>query len=203
MGMTKKHNSTNSTKVLFLEYITIAWNIVEGLVAVSVGAATGSVALVAFGLESGIEVFSSGVVVWQLKKPKQSKQDTQAKALKMLGMALLVFSLYVFITVILSLLEGNRSMPSALSLVAMACISLGMLVLGVLKKRLAIKMKNQVVLVEANLTLLDAALSGALFISLVLNLTLGWWWLDPIFALIIGSDALRQAGNELWPTRSK
>ncbi len=185
---------TNNRRILFLEYVTIAWNVVEGVVSIAVGIATNSIALTSFGIESAIEVFSSGVVVWQLKG---SNKRSDTLALKMLGIALLLFSFYVFFTVAQSLLEGVRATPSFLSLVSMFCISSGMLLLGLLKRSLGRKMENKVVLLEANITLLDAAVSGSLFFALLMNAAFGWWWLDPLFATLIGCQALYQAVREL------
>jgi divalent metal cation (Fe/Co/Zn/Cd) transporter len=84
----KLHN-----KALKLEYITIAWNILEGIVSMVIGLMSGSVSLFAYGLESSVEVFSSSVTVWELKGTGKGREK---KALRMIGFAYLIVSAYIF-----------------------------------------------------------------------------------------------------------
>src|SRR5690348_9836458 len=92
-------------RALLLEYLTIAWNIFEGITSVILGLLTGSIALVAYGLESSVEVFSSSVVVWQLKS---SHTKHERIALKLIGYAYLVVSAYIFINAIQSILAEHH-----------------------------------------------------------------------------------------------
>lgn len=193
-----RYINTDNKKVLALEYATIAWNIAEGLVAIISGLAIGSVALLAFGMESGIEVFSSSVVVWQLLK---KKKNDQVLALRMLSVAFFVFGIYTLLMVGHSFLNATHPAASLPALLSMLAISLGMLVLGVLKKRLGTHLQNPVVLLEAKLTLLDSAVSGALFVGLSLNMLFGWWWIDLILATGIAFDALRQGFEQFREKR--
>src|SRR5258708_13284925 len=80
-------------KALFYEYLTIAWNILEVIVCVIAGLSAGSIVLVAYGLESGVEVFASSVVVWDLKGGEKKREQ---KALKFIGCAYFLVSLYIF-----------------------------------------------------------------------------------------------------------
>jgi divalent metal cation (Fe/Co/Zn/Cd) transporter len=185
---------TAKQKVLFLEYATILYNMVEGAVSIAASLATGSVALFAYGLESGIEVFSSVVAVWYLKGDGETRRKG---SLKMLGSALILFALYVLFTVVESMINNERSAPTIVAIGAMAVIASGMLILGLWKQKLGKEMDNKVVLAEARLTLLDAALSASLCFSLILNLYLGWWWTDPLFALFIAWNSFRQGYQSL------
>src|SRR5476649_2120349 len=98
-----KNSGKLHKKALFYEYITIAWNIFEGIVCVTIGIFSGSVVLVAYGLESGVEVFASAMVVWDLKGGKKEREKI---ALKLIGLAYFVVSLYIFIDAAGSLYRG-------------------------------------------------------------------------------------------------
>jgi len=162
---------------------------VEGIVSITIGIISGSVSLVAFGLESGIEVFSSSVTVWELRGAGNGRRKS---ALKMISGALIVVAIYIAFNAIKSFFEGHRPKPTLTGIVAMFFISLIMFFVGTLKKKLGKKMKNPVILAEANFTLLDSALSGSILCGLILNAILGWWWIDQFLALVIAGNAFRE-----------
>jgi divalent metal cation (Fe/Co/Zn/Cd) transporter len=181
-------------KALILEYLTIAWNILEGLVSMGIGLLTGSVSLFAYGLESSVEVFSSSVTVWELKG---SGKGREKKALKMIGIAYLVVSAYVFVDASKSLFEGNHPQRSVAGIVFMILTVFVMLALGLLKKDVGSKINNLVVLADAKFTLIDAMLSGTVLVGLVLNALFGWWWTDQALALFLAGAAFREGLKEL------
>lgn len=175
-------------KILLLEYFTIAWNLIEGVVSISIGLVSGSISLVAFGLESNIEVFSSVVTVWQLKGEGNGRRKP---ALKMISSALIVVAIYISFDAIKSFFDGHRPTPTITGIVAMSLITITMLMVGTLKKRLGHEMKDPVIVAESNFTLLDSALSASILCGLILNALMGWWWIDQLLALVI-------AGNAFW-----
>ena len=182
-------------KALLLEYLTIAWNIFEGIASVIVGLMSGSVALMAYGLESSVEVFASSVVVWELKGKESSKR--QKLALKMIGVAYLVVSGYVFIDASLSLFNGEHSEKTVLGILLMVVSASIMLILGLSKRSVGNKMGSDTVLADAKFTLIDAALSSTVFIGLIFNALFGWWWLDQALALFLAGAAFREGIKEL------
>lgn len=176
-------------KVLALQYLTIAWNVIEGVVTISVGILTGSVSLFAFGLESWVEVFSSLVAVWELKGIGTVRRKS---ALKMISLALLVVAIYIAVNAIDSFIDGHHAKPTSLGMAYMASVTVVMFILGSVKRQFGHKMKNPVILAESNFTILDSALSGSILVGLLLNAWLGWWWTDQLLALLIAGNAFRE-----------
>jgi divalent metal cation (Fe/Co/Zn/Cd) transporter len=181
-------------KALWLEYITIGWNIIEGAVSIIIGLLTGSVSLFAYGLESSIEVFSSGVTVWELKETGKGREK---KALKMIGLAYLLVSAYIFIDASNSLFHGHHPQGTITGIIFMILTIIIMMTLGLLKKDLGKKINNKVVLADAKFSMIDAALSGTVLVGLILNATFGWWWTDQALALFLSGTAFREGLKEL------
>jgi divalent metal cation (Fe/Co/Zn/Cd) transporter len=191
--MSNKHNKLHN-KALLLEYITITWNILEGLVSMALGLMAGSVSLFAYGLESSVEVFASSVTVWELKGVGRGREK---KALRMIGYAYLIVALYIVIDTIKSLILGNQADHSPLGITFMAITVVVMIILGVLKNTVGKKMGNNVVIADARFTLIDAGLSSTVLVGLILNLLFGWWWTDPILAFFLAGAAFREGLKEV------
>ncbi len=181
-------------RALLLEYITIVWNVVEGLLCVVVGLLTSSVSLFAYGLESSIEVFSSGLVVWDLKG---AHKNSEKIALKLIGSAYLVVSAYIFIDAAQSLLSSHHADRSYAGIILLAVTVIGMGALGFSKKNVGEKMKSATVLADAKFTLIDGALAGTVIVGLVLNTLFGWWWADQAMALFLSGVAFREGIKEI------
>lgn len=189
-----KQSKNLHKKALLLEYLTICWNILEGVVSMGIGVMSGSVSLFAYGLESSVEVFSSSVTVWGLKGAGKIREK---KALKMIGWAYLVVSAYIFIDAIKSLFEMRHPQGSILGIIFMILTIIVMLVLGFLKKDVGQKINSEVVLADAKFTLIDAALSATVLIGLTLNALFGWWWTDQALALFLSGAAFREGLKEI------
>lgn len=181
-------------RALLLEYLTVTWNVFEGIVCMLIGLTSGSVSLFAYGLESNVEVFSSAVTIWELKETSKGREK---KALRMIGIAYLVVSAYVFIDAAKSLFEGHHPQRTLSGIIFMILTIIAMLSLGLLKRSVGNKIKNAVVLADANFTLIDAALSGTVLIGLIMNALLGWWWIDQALALFLAGAAFREGLKEL------
>lgn len=182
-------------KALKLEYITIAWNILEGAVSMILGLMSGSVSLFAYGLESSVEVFSSSVTVWELKGTGKGREQ---KALKMIGVAYLIVSLYIFFDASKSLVIGNHADPSPVGIIFLILTVFVMIILGILKNTVGRKIGNAVVIADAKFTLIDGALSAAVLLGLIMNLLFGWWWIDPALALFLSGAAFQEGLKEVF-----
>jgi len=182
-------------KALLLEYLTIGWNVFEGLSSIVLGMITGSVSLIAYGLESSVEVFASGVTVWSLKGTSRGREK---RALKMIGVAYLVVSAYIFIDAGQSLFVSHHATPSFLAAGLVVVLASAMAILGLYKRKVGLQMKNEVVLADAKFTLIDAALSTTVLIGLLFNALFGWWWMDQATALFLSGVAFREGLRELF-----
>lgn len=182
-------------KALLFEYITIAWNVFEGIVCVAIGLFSGSIVLVAYGLESGVEVFASSMVVWDLKGAKKKREKI---ALKLIGGAYFIVSLYIFIDAVTSLLSGKHPDKSISGIIFIILTVIMMMVLGFTKKNIGSKMKSETVLADAKFTLIDGALAGTVLVGLALNALFGWWWADQAMALFLSGVAFREGLKEVF-----
>lgn len=181
-------------KAFRLEYLTIGWNIAEGLVAIGAGVTARSIALVGFGFDSFIEVFAATVVVWQLRGVDE---EGERRALKLVGGSFFVLAAYVVIESGRDLLIGSRAGPSTPGIVIAALSLLVMPLLARAKRRTAAAMGSATLMADAAETLLCTYLSAILLIGLALNAQLGWWWADSVAALGIAYLAIRE-GREAW-----
>lgn len=185
---------------LLLAALTIAWNVIEATVAIGAGLAAGSLALVAFGFDSIIEVLSAWVVVWQFRGELRGgyDEDRERTALKAIAVTFFVLAAYVVFEAGRDLLftdgeAGESSVGIALAAVSFAVMPL----LAVAKRRTASDLGSPTLRADAQETLLCAWLSAALLAGLILNAALGWWWADPLAALAIAALAVKE-GREAW-----
>jgi divalent metal cation (Fe/Co/Zn/Cd) transporter len=177
-----------------LEYATIIWNALEGIVAIVAGLSAGSVALVAFGLDSSVEVFASIVVVWELRAADRSGERP---ALRLIGLGYIVVAVYVAWDTVQAILSSNRPASSPIGIVFLSATVAVMLGLGVGKLRVGRELDSPTVQADGRFSLVDAALAGAVLAGLVLSAILGWWWADAVLAGLISVLALRE-GIEAW-----
>ncbi len=177
-----------------LEYITIGWNTLEGIVAIVAGLSAGSVALVAFGLDSSVEVFASIVVVLELRG---ADRTGERRALRLIGVGYIVVGVYVAWDTLSSILGGHRPDSSPIGIAFLAVTVLVMLLLAAGKLRVGRALASPTVLADGRFSLIDGALAGAVLVGLVLTAVLGWWWADAVLAGLIALLALRE-GVEAW-----
>ena len=173
---------------LWLEVFTVAWNVVEAVVAVGVGIAVGSVALVGFGVDSGIEVISAVALLWRLLKagPHASVPEESAaerKALYLVAATFFLLALYILYEAVGALLSGEGPESSAVALVLSAVSLVIMPVLAYLKGRTGREMGSRALVADSVETWVCAYLSVALLAAVGLNAAFGWWWADPLGAL--------------------
>lgn len=159
------------------------------------GAAAGSGALVAFGIDSGIEVFAAAVVLWRLRGGEDD--DREQRALRLIGLSFFALAAYVAIDAAVDLLGGDRPDTSTVGIVLAAVSVVVMPALAVAKQRVGTRMGDPVVVADATETALCAYLSGILLAGLGLHAWFGWWWADPVAALGIAALAVRE-GREAW-----
>ncbi len=174
-----------------LNRLTIAWNLAEGVIAVIAGVVAGSVSLVGFGLDSGIEVSAAVILAWRLSKEREPgcMADFDRRATRLVAASFAALAVYVGVESARDLIDGSRPDASPVG-VALAAVSVvAMPVLARAKRRLAPVLGSRAAASEANQTSLCALLSGVLLVGLGLNAALGWWWADPAAGLGIAAVA--------------
>jgi divalent metal cation (Fe/Co/Zn/Cd) transporter len=168
-----------------LEYFTIAWNMLEGLVAVVAGALAGSISLIGFGVDSFIEVTSGAALLWRMSADGDecSRERLERRALRIVGACFLALSVYVLWEAIADL-RGGKAAGHSITGIVLACVSLVVMpLLSRAKRRVGKALRSAAMEADATQTEFCTYLSAILLAGLVLNAAWGLWWADPIAAL--------------------
>ena len=186
-----------------LNQISLAWNVAEGAIALLAGMAAGSVSLVGFGIDSGIEVWAALILAWRLHQERRSgcMKTYDRRATRMIAVAFGALAVYVWIDAIGDLAGRARPEASVPGLLLAVVSVMLMPRLARAKRALAPALGSQAVSADAQQTSLCALLSAVLILGVGLNTVFGWWWADPVAALAIGGLAL-EAGRRLWRAES-
>ncbi|TVP60627.1 MAG: cation transporter [Nodularia sp. (in: Bacteria)] len=177
---------------LLLAYLTVGWNIINTVVAMVLGLKTESVALVGLALDSLIDVFAAGVVIWQLQAGNKERDQ---QALRLIGTAFFVLATFILVESVNALLDQERPGDSGFAMIWLVVTFVIMLVLAISKDVVGSKLNNFVLKSEAHMTLIDAYLAASVFLSLLLNTYLGWWWADAAAGLVIILYAFKEGWN--------
>ena len=183
-----------------LEYFTLAWNSLEGIVAVVAGAVAGSISLVGFGFDSFIEVTSGAALLWRLSADadEHRREGMERTTLKIVGGCFLVLAAYVCYEAATDLIR-RRAPEHSFPGIILACVSLvAMPLLSRAKRRVGAGLRSAAMNADARQTEFCIYLSAILLAGLLLNAAFGLWWADPVAALVMvpiigkeGIEALR------------
>ncbi|MBI5710721.1 MAG: cation transporter [Candidatus Eisenbacteria bacterium] len=195
-------------RALGIEYLTVGWNVVEGVIGVTAALAAGSVALLGFGLDSFIECASGLVLVWRLRAESGAGgggvapdhaaiERLDRRAHRLVGGSLFLLAAWVAGDALWSLVRGERPEPSVVG-IALTAISLGVMVwLARAKRRAAARLASRALAADAFQTTACWWLSLVTLGGIGLNALLGWWWADPVAALGMTFFLVRE-GREAW-----
>src|SRR5450759_322073 len=180
-----------------LEYFTIAWMVVEAGVAITSGIIAHSIALIAFGLDSLIELFAAFVVIWQLRGVAEEQEAKEDVALRLIAITFFALAAYVSAEAIYDLVSGSRPEVSIAGIALAAAAIVVMPVLSFLKKRLGRSLDNSALEADGAESLFCGLLAAVLLVGLALNAAFGWWWADAVAALVVAVFVVRE-GIEAW-----
>jgi divalent metal cation (Fe/Co/Zn/Cd) transporter len=172
---------------LHLEYLTLGWNLLEAAIAIAAGILAGSIALVGFGIDSVIEMSSGAILLWRLAvdREEESRERIEARALKLVGASLLALAAYVAIEAAKTLIEGEAPHSSYIGIALAIASLIVMPLLARAKRRVAAAIASRALVADSRQTDICAWLSAILLAGLVLNAWQGWWWSDPVAALLM------------------
>jgi len=168
-----------------LEYFTIAYNSLEGLISIAAGLIAGSVSLIGFGLDSVIEVTSGAALLWRLshETTPERRKHAEKVALRIVGGCFLALSLYIPYDSVSCLLRREAPDRSIAGII-LACVSVVVMpLLARAKRRVAAGIGSRAMQADSRQTDFCTCLSAILLAGLLLNAVLGWWWADPAAAL--------------------
>lgn len=191
---------TLQKRALRLAYFTVSYNIIEGIVSILAGSITHSIALVSFGLDSFMETFSGGVMIWRFRRhgqlTKVEEERKEKKALKLVGFSFLALAVYVLVEAAQKLVRHEMPQPTLWGIVIAIISIVVMSVLFFFKYQTGKTLNAKSLMADAKQTLACEFLSVTLLLGSGLNFWLGWWWADPVAALIIAVYLLKE-GKEL------
>jgi divalent metal cation (Fe/Co/Zn/Cd) transporter len=187
---------------LRLEYLTVGWNVVEGVIAIAAALAAGSVALLGFGIDSFVESASGAVLIWRLRAEEagsdhEAIESLEKRALKLVGGSLFLLATFVFLKAGWSLVQQERPEASAVG-IAVTAISIGVMWwLARAKRVTAAALGSRALEADAFQTTACWWLSIIVLIGIGANALLGWWWADPVAAIGMCYFLVRE-GREAW-----
>jgi len=182
-------------RIRWIVAATIAYNLIEAVVAIIAGALASSAALVAFGLDSTIEVLSAAAVAWQFTRrdPERWEKGT----LRVIAIAFLALAAYVAVTSIIALRGRVEVEHTTLGIVITALSVVVMPILSLAERRAGRELGSATAVADSMQTLICTFLSAAVLLGLILNSLFGWWWADAVAGLVIAGFATRE-GIEAW-----
>lgn len=182
-------------RVRLLVAATITYNVVEAVIALAAGTIASSTALIGFGLDSVIEVASATAVAWQFSgKDPEARERT---ALKVIAVSFFALAAYVTFESVAALVSQERAEHSTVGIVLAAVSLLVMPGLSYAQRRAGRELGSASAVADSKQTLLCTYLSGVLLVGLGVNSLFGWWWADPLAALVIAAVAVKE-GREAW-----
>jgi len=170
-----------------LEYFTIAWNALEGLVAVVTGSIAGSISLVGFGIDSFIEVTSGSVLLWRMSVDAElhRRELNERRSLRIVGACFLLLAAYIAYESALEL-WSRRPPEHSIPGIVLACVSLVVMpLLSRAKRKVGHALGSAAMHADAKQTEFCTYLSAILLVGLLLNALFGLWWADPLAGLIM------------------
>jgi divalent metal cation (Fe/Co/Zn/Cd) transporter len=193
--------STNATsrsaaihRGIRLEYLTVAWNFLEGLISLIAGVIAGSIALVGFGVDSWIETSSGAVLLWRFHAERRGEnaEALEKQAIRLVGVSFLLLAAYLIWDASRSLIQHEAPERSVVG-IAIAILSIIVMpVLARAKRRTAKSLSSAALHADSRQNSICAYLSAILLIGLAFNAVLGWWWADPAAALIMVPIIMRE-----------
>ena len=180
-----------------LAWLGVGWHGVEAAIAIGAGIAAGSIALVGFGADSLVEAFAGFIVLWRFAGARAGSDRAERRAQQLVAVTFYVIAAYVAIEATRALVNGDEPAASWVGIGLSAFTLATMPPLAAAKARVADALGSSATKSESRQTVLCAYLSAALLVGLGLNAVLGWWWADPVTALVIAAVAAKE-GRDSW-----
>ncbi|MGH9027792.1 MAG: cation transporter [Acidimicrobiia bacterium] len=179
-----------------LEYATVAWNVLEVFVTVRLGVAAGSLALIAFGLDSLVEIFASAVVLWHLRSG--AGEERTQRALWLVAIAFYALAALLLAGAARDVVTGHHAGTSTPGIIYLGVTAVVMFSLAFSKRRVSVDLGNHPLSHEARVTMLDGSLATGILLALAANAAFGWWWADPLAAVTV-ADRRHLRGHRRAP----
>ncbi|MEW5541156.1 cation transporter [Streptomyces cyaneofuscatus] len=201
LGPSPARRDALARRIRLLVAATIAYNVIEAVVALTAGTIASSSALIGFGLDSVVEVSSATAVAWQFSARDHAVREAREKAaLRIIAVSFFALAAYVSVDAVRAL-AGDGEAERSVTGMALAALSLAIMpFLSAAQRRAGRELGSASAVADAKQTLLCTYLSAVLLVGLLLNALLGWSWADPVAALAIAVIAVKE-GRDAWRGR--
>ncbi|MCD7437027.1 cation transporter [Streptomyces lincolnensis] len=198
LGPAPHRQSQLAGRIRLLVAATIAYNVVEAVVAIAAGAIASSTALIGFGLDSVVEVSSAAAVAWQFSAREHAVREARERtALRIIAVSFFALAAYVTVDAVRALTGAGEARHSTVGIVLAALSLVVMPFLSAAQRRAGRELGSASAVADSKQTLLCTYLSAVLLVGLLANSLFGWSWADPIAALVIAAVAVKE-GREAW-----
>ena len=179
---------------LLLTYITLGWMTIEGAASLLLGWASKSLLLEAFGIDSVVELFSAGVLLWRLRVEAKGNadealvEDVERRAARLVGYTLYLLVVYVICNSAYGLFVAHRvtdTHESVWGILIGLVAKIGMPILAGFKLKVAARLGSRALRADAIESITCGYLSIVLMVGLAATWLVGWWWLDSVAALAL------------------
>ncbi|WP_233195705.1 cation transporter [Corynebacterium sp. 13CS0277] len=195
MGLTKNRKEILHRQVRLIVAFTISYNVLEALISIWAGFEASSVALIGFGLDSVVEVLSALAVAWQFARKEPEKWEKVT--VRAIAVSFFLLAFYVGLNSVLTLWNKEAPEHTVFGLSITAISLLLMPILAFFESQIGRELQSKSVMSDAKQLLLCIYLSGTVLLGLLLNSLFGWWWADPVAALVVAALAVHE-GMEAW-----
>ena len=175
----------------------IGWHFIEFAIAIGAGVAASSIALIGFGADSLIETIAGFIVIWRFADSRSQSDSAERRAQQLIAVSFFVLAVYVSVDAVLALVQGDHPDASWVGIGLAAVTAPTMPLLARAKRKVGQQLGSSATVSEGAQNMLCAYLSVALLVGLLANALLGWWWADPVTALVIAAVAARE-GIQSW-----
>jgi divalent metal cation (Fe/Co/Zn/Cd) transporter len=171
--------------------------VVEFGIALAAGVAAGSIALVGFGLDSLIEAGAGAVILWRFGSRRSSSEHAERRAQQLIAASYFLLAAFIAVESFRTLVGGMHPETSWVGIGLAMVTAPTMPLLARAKQRVGRRLNSSATVSEGSQNIICAYLSVALLVGLGTNAFFGWWWADPVAALVIAAIAVRE-GRESW-----
>jgi divalent metal cation (Fe/Co/Zn/Cd) transporter len=184
-------------RVRALSWLTVSWLVADGAIGMSAGLAADSVALIGWGLDCVIQAAAALVILWRFSGDRIDSVGAERLAQRTVGASFFLLAPYIVAVAVDRLLTGNAAGASWLGIGLAATDAALMPLLGRAKQRVGTTLGSHATRSEGRQNVLCAYLSLAVLLGLLANAVAGWWWSDPLVALLVAVVVV-QAGVGSW-----
>jgi divalent metal cation (Fe/Co/Zn/Cd) transporter len=195
LGQTER--TTHVRRAIRLSCLTLGWLAIDGVIGMTAGITANSVALIGWGIDCAIEAAAALVIIWRFTGTRLHAEDAERLAQKVVGLSFFLLAPYIIVTALDHLLTGNAAQASWIGIALAASDAVLMPILGRAKKNAGTRLGSAATTGAGHQNILCAYLSVAVLIGLAANALAGWWWADPVAALLAAVVCI-QAGTRTW-----